>query len=290
MEDEDYQKRPARIFRYFPPEASDIFSARKLWFSAAKDFNDIFEVVPRYDSLISNQIEEALKKQFAFLPPDVLVDWQSYKKHMQIYTSQIYSETLETIPQGFQDKFSEHFGIICLSETLDSLSMWGHYAKSHQGFVVEFDPRHSLFASKELGKVLYSNERPEAEASQGLNSWRIILTKSPAWDYECEYRLVKPLKGLKRATRRNGDGTEKPYIDLPCDAVRSVYFGCRIHRKARDEILNDLKVDNWKHVLKFIMRRHDIKYEIQPLPFEKLRNAPADARKDFDELWQAIGL
>ena len=288
MEDAEFRKRPTRIFRYFPPEASDIFSTRKLWFSAAKDFNDIFEVIPRYDSLVSSQIEDALKKQFAFLPPHIAVDWQSYKKHMQIYTSQLYSETLEVIPQGFQDKFSEHFGIICFSENSDSLSMWGHYAKSHQGFVVEFDRSHSLFAPEELGKVLYSNERPVAEASQGLNSWKVILTKSPAWDYECEYRIVKPLKKLKRAIRR--DGVEKTYIELPCNAVHAVYFGCKTLQKARDEILNDLKADDWKHVSKFIMRRHETKYAIQPLPLEKLRVPPADARKDFDDLWKAIGL
>jgi hypothetical protein len=288
MEDAEYRKRPAKIFRYFPPDASDIFSTRKLWFSAAKDFNDIFEVLPRYDSLISSEIEANIKKQYAFLPPNISVSWQKYKKFMQAHTSQIYSDSLEVIPLGFQNKFSEHFGIVCFSENPDSLLMWGHYTNSHQGFVVEFDPNHSFFAPEDFGKILYSTDRPIAEASQNWKSWKMLLTKSAEWRYESEYRLIKQLKTLNRAKRR--DGNEKYCIDLPPDAVRAVYFGCKILQKAQAEILTDLKADGWKHISKFAMRRHDSQYAIQPLPFEKLRHPPEDARKDFDNLWQIMGI
>lgn len=283
MED---QKRPTRLFRYFPLEASDIFSTQKLWASAAKDFNDVFEVVPRYDSLISSSIERELKKQFAFLPPEILVDWKTYKKRMQIYTSPIYSEAIEVVPQGFQEKFSEHFGIICFSENLESLLMWGHYASSHQGFVIEFDVSHSLFGPKELAGITYSKERPLAEAAEQLQHQQILLTKSSEWSYESEHRLIKPLKNLNQAMRR--DKKEKHCVDLPFDAVKAIYFGCKVSKAAYDEILNDLKDLRWRHVSKFVMRRHETKYAIQPLPLEQIRELPLDARKDFDELWKAM--
>src|SRR5882672_9768119 len=107
------QTTPFRLFRFFPREASDLFSSKKLWFSAAKDFNDLFEVLPRYDNFLSREIEDSLKKEFAFLLPEIAVDWPTYKKHMSQATDQLYEESIETLPAGFQQKFSEHFGIVC---------------------------------------------------------------------------------------------------------------------------------------------------------------------------------
>lgn len=282
------QKRPARLFRYFPPEASDIFSTQKLWVSAARDFNDIFEVLPRYDSLISSSIENELKKQYAFLPPYIRVDWKTYKRQMQIFTSPIYSDAIEVIPRGFQEKFSDHFGIVCFSENLESLLMWGHYASSHRGFVVEFDPNHSLFDRKTCGRISYSKDRLAVDSAESFGAWRILLTKSSEWIYEAEHRLVKPLKELNQAARR--DNKNKHFIELPCDSVKAIYFGCKISKEVCDEILNDLKDPRWRDVMKFAMRRHETEYAIRPLSWEKIRELPADAKKDFDELWKAMSL
>lgn len=256
-----------------------------MWLSAANDFNDIFEVVPRYDSLLTDSIEEALKKEFAFLPPSVAVDWQTYKKQMRQSMSQLYRESIETLPQGFQDKFSQHFGIICFSENLNSPIMWGHYAKNHSGFAVEFDPLHQVFPREEFGKVEYSHDRPVAEVRE---YWKILLTKSMEWKYESEHRLIKPLPLSQKATRR--DRKEKHYIDLPLNSVRAVYFGCRILTEARDEILRDMDTVDWKHVEKFGMRRHDTEYAVREVAWGQFQTPPADARRDFDVLWTALGL
>ena len=86
------------------------------------------------------------------------------------------------------------------------------------------------------------------------------------------------------------DQKEKHYIELPFDAVRAVYFGCKIDVKARDELLQDLKSMDWKHVKKYAMRRHHTEYAVQERPWESLQNPPVDARRDFDMLWKALGL
>jgi len=170
------QNTTFKLFRFFPREASDLFSSKRLWFSAAKDFNDLFEVLPRYDSLLSREIEDDLKKNFAFLPPEIAVDWPAYKKYISQFTNQLYEESIEVIPESFQQKFSEHFGIVCFTENSTSLHMWGHYASCHQGFVVEFDPTHAMFPSDEFAKVTYSRVRPCADTKE---HWTILLSKSP---------------------------------------------------------------------------------------------------------------
>lgn len=277
--------KPKKLYRFFSREASDLFASRKLWFSAAKDFNDLFEVLPRYDSLLSKEIEDATKKGYAFLPPHIAVDWPTYKKHISQFNKQLYQESIETIPAGFQEKFSQHFGIVCFSENLTSLLMWGHYASCHQGFVVEFEPNHILFPAEEFGRVSYSQTRPCVETKE---HWTILLTKSPEWSYEAEHRLIKPLVSLQRCKRR--DGAEKPCLDLPPDSVSAVYIGCRMPETNRNEILDALKAPEWKHVGRFAMRRHETDYAVMPIRWEELKPVPQDAVQDFYSLWQAIGL
>jgi hypothetical protein len=61
------QIRPDRLFRYFPPDASDFFSAKKLWFSTLKDLNDPFDALPRFDVLIESERQHSIKMEHAFL-------------------------------------------------------------------------------------------------------------------------------------------------------------------------------------------------------------------------------
>jgi hypothetical protein len=76
------QTQPERLFRYFPPDASDFFSAKKLWFSALKDYNDPFDALPRFDILLESQRQRGIKMEYAFLPPQVKCDWPTFNKEM----------------------------------------------------------------------------------------------------------------------------------------------------------------------------------------------------------------
>ena len=67
--------------------------------------------------------------------------------------------------------------------------MWAHYAKSHTGFVVEFDSMHEFFGSGDLLEVRYDASRPELSNPQ---EWKeIVTTKSPEWSYEREVPIGK---------------------------------------------------------------------------------------------------
>jgi hypothetical protein len=60
-------KRPEQLFRYYSPVHSHIFAEKKLWFSSVTDFNDIFEVVPRFDKLIPELLEGNLQRTYPLL-------------------------------------------------------------------------------------------------------------------------------------------------------------------------------------------------------------------------------
>lgn len=279
--------RPKRLFRYFDPAASDIFAQGKLWFSAAKEFNDIFEFVPRYDQLVNSQVEHAVSMEFAFsfMKPGPQLGWREFKRVLAPAAQMVLTENLEVLPEAAQRKFSEHFGITCFCENGESVLMWGHYTRCHQGFVVEFNPSHPMFDPKELGKIEYSVSRPFADEKDYR---KLLLTKSVEWAYEEEHRLIKPFHQLALGKRR--DGKEKHFMPLPVEAVSAVYFGFRMQDSTRDELLKSLAVPSAKHIKAHVMRLHRTDYKVVPILWDEWKAPPPEASVDFDGLWKGAGL
>ncbi len=50
------------------------------------------------------------------------------------------------------------FGVVCFSERCDNEMMWGHYAGSGRGFVIEYDLRSVEVPDGALQKVVYSDD------------------------------------------------------------------------------------------------------------------------------------
>ncbi len=258
-------KGPERLFRYFSPGYSHIFTEQKLWFSTAEDFNDIFEVFPRYDKLIPEMVEEVLKRKYAFLPPDNTASFQEYKKATQEGCRQIIEQCNEEYPEDFQAKFSKYYGIVCFTEHLDSLLMWGHYTGCHRGFVIEFNPQHALFTPRDFGKVSYGENRPLLTLTKEPSS-QMLLCKSSEWAYEDEHRLIKKKTELTPGTYdRNGVKTEGHFVPLPMDSIKAVYFGCRISPEHRNNLIRPLEA--YPHIERFFMRRNRIAYKLDVVPW-----------------------
>jgi hypothetical protein len=93
-----------------------------------KDFNDPFELFPRYDKLLTEQIEEGTRKAFAFFPPSMPNDWKEFKKKSNPLARQFIEEGLDIVPQQLLRDFNENLGIVSFTENLTSLLMWAHYA------------------------------------------------------------------------------------------------------------------------------------------------------------------
>lgn len=90
------------------------------------------------------------------------------------------------------------FYVLCLARRWDSHLMWGHYARSHRGFVVCYKPA-VLEAFQELpghlgqGDVDYREGVPELRWFTGDPNGTmasLIASKSAEWAYEAEYRVV----------------------------------------------------------------------------------------------------
>lgn len=108
--------------------------------------------------------------------------------------------------------------VLCFSQIRDSILMWSHYADSHKGVCLGFernsDPDNGLGNYGVCIPVVYRSDnslqsfRP-LELDHKATS-KILTTKSLAWSYEHEWRLIsKP---------------DSPEIDYPAP-LREVIFG-----------------------------------------------------------------
>lgn len=145
--------------------------------------------------------------------------------------------------------------------------LWAHYADSHKGFCIEYDLDSLIdkgakeYDLRNVIHVAYSHERPSIDKYTIQSSLevqkRVFGTKSLAWKYENEVRLVFQTAGLKQ---------------LPRKAVTAIYFGLRISLEDRKEIIQKLssrnidfyqmeRVDNL-YRLKATKLEMDYKYEV----------------------------
>jgi hypothetical protein len=139
---------------------------------------------------------------------------------------QIASSRADAYQPEFQNKLNRYAGVLCFSAVNDSLLMWAHYADCHRGFVLEFDTEDEEFQKLgDLYKVIYSKERPVLVIVNGITV-DIYLHKSPEWEYECEYRLLRTLQACERRSISNvGDLF---FVPMPRSCVKAVYLGNRM--------------------------------------------------------------
>lgn len=118
--------------------------------------------------------------------------------------------------------------------------LWAHYANSHTGFCIEYEL--DSLTNKNINKdfdirntinVAYTDERPEINKPENVFSiqTKIFGTKSLAWNYENEIRIVCRSSGIKK---------------YPEDSVTGVYFGLKICFEERNYIINKMNDRNIK--------------------------------------------
>src|SRR5512135_205937 len=99
-------------------------------------------------------------------------------------------------------EIDQTFGILSLTESYDNLLMWAHYADEHRGVVVEIETSDPAFLEPDPDRqdpreVRYSFSRPRLSVDDQV-LLDVFFTKSPQWEYEREYRIVRRLEHATR--------------------------------------------------------------------------------------------
>lgn len=203
-----------KLYKYIgAANAEKVFSDDKLVsFKCAypKDFNDPYEL---------------------FLTVD-------YRESPEILA--FYKEVVGNIPQ---------VPTTCFSRSPEIIPMWAHYAKDHQGFVLEVEEEvlGNHFPECGFGDVDYKDEVDDGLADAVYRAYEIgkpryinllrqsvfsaaYYTKSACWSYEQERRML-----VKKDQCRVVD--DNLLIDFPRSFVHSVIVGARAEQDLKDKLM-----------------------------------------------------
>ena len=193
------------IYKYLSPERVDVLENQALRFTQANYLNDPFEHLPFVSQLVDEAFTDKLYKEkinpllqqianrklcIDDIPEEYRNAIPDYVKE-EIFNYTI-GEALKLLPpfqlknllnlfaiEGqyigvdysslLKETWNNRFGVLSLTRSCDNLTMWSHYTRNHEGFVVEFDPSNSYFNTsinekdtlRRLNDVKYSAARPK---------------------------------------------------------------------------------------------------------------------------------
>jgi hypothetical protein len=94
--------------------------------------------------------------------------------------------------EGFKAQMAQRYGVLCFSEDKTDVLQWAHYADRHKGICLGFDVSGS---EGKFGLVQYVSKRfPFPDRPHLDFMWKLLSTKSVAWEYEKEWRVFLRLE------------------------------------------------------------------------------------------------
>jgi hypothetical protein len=258
---------PNSLFRYRICNEQQIkaFEKDKIYAVTADLFNDPYDTLVRYDI---DQIKDAANTILSF---DTMLQFKHYLEQGNVfpesikqvlpdgsaeyYKERVLTTNLEEIKpsiDSYRDQIlklidlgfpwlaaqcKKFVTIACFCETVQSLTMWSHYANNHKGFALEYNMRPTLFSEYVnwgLYPVIYDAERYDASSYMGWSFLKLIginsknpdmfshakcaIHKAPQWEYEKEWRLV--------------DYSQRDYLKDSCTEIPykpvAIYYGVNI--------------------------------------------------------------
>lgn len=250
---------PKALYKYVAPERIDILEKLLIRFTPVMDFNDPFEARFCIDGLedpdhLEKQLEIAERVEYRrfviqscsagrrLIPPDKLIKRQTPGR---MATIRKVLRNPQSHRERAEDRAQEYWGdlgILSLSAAENHLLMWAHYANSHTGMVIEFNPKSSFFKPSNkpneiglgsLAEVIYSHSRPSQKLGDNAVP-RQFCVKSEDWTYEHEWRVFQ---ALELSCERLPIGGETIHLfRLPPDAIKRVILGCRMDWATRQKV------------------------------------------------------
>lgn len=281
------------VFKYVHQDRTDVLEQFRIRFTQASSQNDIFEFKPltkgwkpRKDAM--RDLAERLASVFTRADtPEKMLQMAitnhpeaeaSFRRTMQLIGGDKWLTLMKKFAEdNFEaeaDKLCAHIeanwqqyserifqtmssliGILSLTEDPKNVVMWGNYANSCQGFVIEFDENHSWFNQRRseeddfrhLRRVTYLRN-PYPQYFSELTAHDVCYSKLEDWSYEKEWRILQPLQdGIDTGTK-GAFGEPIIVFDLPPDCILGVVVGARASTGTIAAIETALKNQCLKHV------------------------------------------
>jgi len=255
---------PPRLYKYVPPERIGTLEDHLFRYTPLGALNDPFEGRPSITALVPEaealgMLRDILPSEariaYGWLSPEArdAIPYAMFEELVKKLGSTKEQEMLALLvnlkPQIqslLHTKVDELIGIFVLSEVPDSLLMWSHYAASHTGFVLGFNPNHPYFDQRiseedefrHLRRVVYRETRPRGEMTR-FDGVDLFLVKSGHWAYEREWRILRPLRDAQRIIP--GNPLPIHLFELPADALTEVIIGARATVNIRTRVVEAVR-------------------------------------------------
>jgi hypothetical protein len=241
---------PGRLYKYCPLNMNvlRLLMHSKIYYARPDQFNDPLDCKPSISlggevgtfefayELINLRTNRNTSEDFKnmkaaakfekFRDPNASEDYE-YKKV-------IAAEIVNIIHNEFKD-----YGVLCLSDTWNSVLMWSHYADQHRGICIEYNT--SGYRQFGIYPISYTSNRNieiidiikwKNENDQDSKLYvrdAFFFRKSAYWKDENEFRMIKEIHG-------------ELDLDLPISAIYCGY-------KCEDDVL----------LAALLAKRHDVK-------------------------------
>lgn len=232
----------------------DILLNHRFYCPSASSFNDPMECRFRtsFDATPQEKTDYAIK----WLRKSEGLSARKAREQASVRLDQMQREG----PARVRHLILKEIGMVCFVSTMDSLLMWSHYANGHNGICIELSARtlsHADFFGQ-ASPVTYQDDLPVVNffCDEPMDRVRkVVYTKSCAWSYEHEYRLVV------REPQRSRLYDFNPLL------ITSVYLGCRVSDEDCKRVVDCLKRRPGTPALCRATRADDAyRLEFQPYP------------------------
>ncbi len=219
--------------RFCPKHLADTLSRQRVHVSNPSNFNDPWDCYPCFDTTQSDNAEyrarciEFMRTNF-LLPNLSDSDRRMYERRLH-EDPNLFVKTLQT---EFRDELRStvvnRWRVYCLTPKADMPLMWSHYSSNHRGICLEFDTSEPHFGR--AVKVEYKKTLPAIDISGEANgeaASRVLITKSPDWYYESEYRILARDKSAAEGLPPDFPITTDDLLPLNPRALTGIIVGCR---------------------------------------------------------------
>jgi hypothetical protein len=259
---------PDRIYKF--REVSDYslsnFRDDTVWLCSTDNYNDPFECSAKigFERLLAAPNSAAAKIMLASMKPHLsdeeLLTLRSADDPLRATTYAMLGKDVSITPEerdalagmliaasdkiqsemvsALNAKMQKCTKVCSFGSRNDSVVMWGHYAKSHSGFCLEYDVRSwpsGDMRRRILHPVIYSSEVFDStkyivKAMAGgmfnnLFGVMAAIRKAKEWSYEEEWRFVIPL------------GESVADTNYPMRIPRALYIGARTAPTHREQLI-----------------------------------------------------
>lgn len=241
LEEQFRKSAPSVLYKYraWREFGKNSLANSQIWYTNPKDLNDNVDIRLAY-TFDSNEVNSPkflarLSKEFPrmtnLIPGtlDYVAALMDFYDHIRRDPQAWFSKNQQDLRDG---PIYEQLGLFSTtSQPLEKL-MWAHYADSHRGYVIGYDP-YILFRTKaaSCGSVHYIKEPLKFSFIDGGGMENIDhFIKMIDWEYEKEYRFLTFVSS-----------NNERLVQLPIDATIEVILGLKASMADQEEIIEILK-------------------------------------------------